>query len=188
MLQKMLLMTGFAAMMFGATQITLAQNGNGDVDESDDEIVDVTAYVSVPLRITKLSDLDLGTVRRNESRTVAATDAGAAVLMVTGDAEEDIQFTYPAAPSTVTLNHTDDDDGATLQVTLNARTSSTQNGTTTGYVSGSSVELSSDGGGDGTMDSDGQRYFHIGGTVNASNSQPRGSYNGSFDVSADYYP
>lgn len=160
----------------------------GSVSESDDEIVQVTAHVDVPLRVTRLSELDLGSVRRGQSKVVSATESGAAEVVVIGDAGEDIHLTYPMGASGVTLSHTDDDDGATLQVILSCRSGYTRTGTMSSYVSGTGAELSEDGSGDGTMDGDGQRYFRFGGSVTASNNQARGDYNGSFMVTADYHP
>lgn len=174
----------FASLTLTASSVALAQG----VDEADNEEVQVTADVSVPIRVTRLSDLDLGNLRRGESKMVTADGAGFGEVAVIGDAGEDIQLTYPMAPAVVTLQHTDDDDGATLSVKLVCKTSYTRGGGGTNYVSGTGVELSEDGAGDAMMDGDGQRYFRFGGSVTASNNQSRGHYNGSFDVHADYYP
>ncbi len=38
------------------------------------------------------------------------------------------------------------------------------------------------------MDGDGQRYFRFGGSVTTANQQARGTYQGSFQVTADYHP
>ena len=184
MLKKMLALVTFAALMCGATYVGYAQ----DDDESADNEVQVHAYVTAPLRIVRLADLDLGTVRRNETKTITADGAGAAEIEVSGDADEDIQLTYPQVPAMVTLSHTDDDDGATLDVQLTCKTSYTQGSGGSNYNSGTSVELGGDGGGNGTMDGDGQRYFRFGGSTSADVDQARGHYSGSFMVSADYYP
>ena len=153
--------------------------------------VNSSATVTTPITGAATAALAFGTVTKGQANTVAASTASAGAFNFSGDESDDITLTVPA---TVTLNTTSGA-GASMEVTLdrgNMLSNSTDNtqgsGVTSDASSGSvTVALSADADGDGTdADGLGQTYFWIGGSVSPSANQQRGSYTGTFSVSASY--
>jgi hypothetical protein len=149
-----------------------------------------TATIVVPITASATSPLAFGTVTRGGTSTVAATNAAAGAVTFGGDESDQITVTVP---STATISTTSGA-GASMTVTIaraTLRSNTTNNqgtGTTLDASSGSATtSLSSDASGDGVnSDGLGQLYLWIGGSVTAAATQQRGSYSGTFTVSAVY--
>jgi hypothetical protein len=153
--------------------------------------VNSSATVTTPITGASTAALAFGTVTKGQANTVASSAAGAGAFNFSGDESDDITITVPA---TVTLNTTSGG-GASMNVTLDRAgmgsnsTDNTQGSAVTADASSGTVTvaLSADAAGDGTdADGLGQSYFWIGGSVTPAANQQRGSYTGTFSVSASY--
>lgn len=152
--------------------------------------VSATASVVVPITVTAVAPLSFGSVARGTTVAIPATSASAGAVSFSGDASDQITISIPG---TATISTTSGD-GGTLTVTIarNAlRKSKTNNhagATSLNASSGTAtVSLSGDASGDGVNhDGLGQYYLWIGGSVTVLATQQRGSYAGTFTITAVY--
>lgn len=152
--------------------------------------VSSTATVVVPISATATAPLAFGTVTRGNTTTVAATAAAAGSVTFSGDEADQITISVPTSATISTTSGA----GANMTVTIARSTlrSNTSNTQGTAAVldasSGSATaSLSTDAGGNAVNnDGLGQLYLWIGGSVTAAAAQQRGSYAGTFTVSAVY--
>jgi len=150
-----------------------------------------SATVTTTIVGSATAPLAFGTVTKGAANTVAATDAGAAAFNFSGDESDNIIVTVPATATISTTSGAGADMTVTLdRATMTANSTDNTQGTavTADASSGTTtVALSGDAAGDGTgSDGLGQVYLWIGGSVTPSSTQQRGSYTGTFDVSASY--
>jgi hypothetical protein len=165
---------------------------SGNALQAQSVAVTASATIVVPLTATATAPLAFGTISRGATATVAATASGAAAMTFGGDEQDQITITVPA---TATISTTSGS-GANMTVTLdraNIRYTPLGNipsngasvvNASTGSVT---VALSMDNQGDAVNnDGLGQAYLWIGGSVTPTAAQQRGSYTGTFTVSAVY--
>ncbi len=167
--------------------VFMAANANAQTASTS---VKSTATIVTPLTATTTAPLAFGTITKGQKATINADASNAGAFYFSGDAEDEITISIP---SEVTISTTSGA-GASMTVTLNrsgvrmndknqipsSKTKDFSSGSTTG-------ELSKDNQGDGThFDGLGQLYVWIGGEVTPAASQQRGSYEGTFTVSAAY--
>jgi hypothetical protein len=149
-----------------------------------------TATIVTPITAAATAPLAFGTISKGATATVAATHASAGAVSFGGDESDNITISVPATATISTTSGA----GASMTVTLHrgtmrSNTTTSQAGATTlDAASGSATAaLSSDASGDGVNnDGLGQLYVWIGGAVTPSATQQRGSYSGTFTVSAAY--
>jgi hypothetical protein len=154
--------------------------------------VNSTATIVTPISAAATAPLAFGTISKGATATVAASTSSAGAVNFSGDESDNITVTIP---STVVIA-TSSGAGANMTVTLDragvrytplgnippngASVVDASSGTVT-------VGLSMDNQGNATNnDGLGQAYLWIGGSVTPSAAQQRGSYSGSFTVSAAY--
>jgi hypothetical protein len=152
--------------------------------------VTATATLNVPLTVNATAPLAFGNVTRGNETQIPATSASAGAVSFSGDESDNITITVPASTTISTTsgagaNMTVDIDRANLRVnTTNAQGSASVLDASTGSAT---TGLSADASGDGTdADGMGQAYLWIGGSVTPTATQQRGSYSGTFTVSAVY--
>jgi hypothetical protein len=149
-----------------------------------------TATIVTPITAAATAPLAFGTISKGATATVAANNASAGAVTFGGDESDNITITVPATATIATTSGA----GATMTVTLNragvrTNTTSAQGGSVTLDASSGSATtaLSADASGDGVgSDGLGQLYMWIGGAVTPTATQQRGSYSGTFTVSAAY--
>jgi hypothetical protein len=149
-----------------------------------------TATIVTPITASAAAPLAFGTISKGATASVAATSSQAAQVLFSGDEADNVTI---SVPSTATISTTSGA-GSSMTVTINraALRSNTSNAqgtaTTLDASSGSATTaLSADASGDGVnSDGLGQVYVWIGGSVTPSATQQRGSYSGTFTVSAAY--
>lgn len=154
--------------------------------------VNSTATIVTPISAAATAPLAFGTITKGSSATVAASTTSAGAFNFSGDESDNITVTIP---STVVISTTSGA-GANMTVTLDRaglRYTPLGNIPSNGAAvvdasSGSAtVALSMDNQGNAVnSDGLGQAYLWIGGSVTPSATQQRGSYSGSFTVSAAY--
>ena len=149
-----------------------------------------TATIVTPIAATATAPLAFGTISKGATASVAANSSSAGAVTFSGDEGDNITITVPASVSIATTSGS----GASMNVSINRSalrghtTNAQGSGTTLDASSGSvTTPLSSDASGDGTNnDGLGQLYMWIGGSVSPTATQQRGSYTGTFTVSAAY--
>jgi hypothetical protein len=149
-----------------------------------------TATIVTPITAMATAPLAFGTITKGATATVGATHASAGAVTFGGDESDNITISVPATLSLATTSGA----GATMTVTLNR--AAMRCGTTNAQASATSVDassgsvtvtLSSDASGDlSNSDGLGQAYVWIGGSVMPTATQQRGTYSGTFTVSAAY--
>jgi hypothetical protein len=154
--------------------------------------VSSTATIVTPISATATAPLAFGTISKGATATVAATAANAAAVNFSGDESDAISITVPP---TVTIS-TSSGAGGSMTVTLDRSGirytplgNIPPNGASVVDASSGSVtvNLSMDNQGNATNnDGLGQAYIWIGGSVTPATNQQRGSYSGTFTVSAAY--
>jgi len=167
--------------------LALASSVNGFAQSAT---VTATATIVTPISATATAPLAFGTINKGATASVAANSSSAASVTFSGDESDNITITVPAS---VTISTTSGA-GASMNVTINraalrGNTSNSQGNATSLDASSGSVamNLSGDASGDGVNnDGLGQAYVWIGGSVTPSATQQRGSYSGTFTVSAAY--
>jgi hypothetical protein len=148
-----------------------------------------SATIVTPIAATATAPLAFGTITKGQTSSVAATTGSAGAVTFSGDESDNITITIPATATISTTSGA----GASMTVTIdraNLRGNMTTSGTgavlnaTAGSVT---TALSSDASGDAhNSDGLGQLYLTIGGSVAPTATQQRGSYSGTFTVSAAY--
>ncbi len=171
-----------ALAIIAAPIVTMAQSAT----------VTASATIVTPITATATAPLAFGSISRGATATVAATSASAAAVTFSGDESDNITI---AMPATATISTTSGA-GGSMTVTINRaglRYTPLGNIPSNGAAvvdasSGSAtVALSMDNQGDAVNnDGLGQAYIWIGGSVTPSATQQRGSYTGTFTVSASY--
>ncbi|MDB5033138.1 MAG: hypothetical protein JWQ98_379 [Chlorobi bacterium] len=146
-----------------------------------------SATIVTPIAATATAPLAFGTITKGQTSSVAATTGSAGAVTFSGNESDNI-----TVPATATISTTSGA-GAGMTVTIdraNLRGNTTTSGTgaVLNAASGSvTTALSSDAGGDAhNSDGLGQLYLTIGGSVAPAATQQRGSYSGTFTVSAAY--
>ncbi len=150
-----------------------------------------TATIITPITATAIAPLAFGSITKGTTATVPPSSAAAAAVSFSGDEGDNISISLP--PS-LTISTTSGAGGASMTVTINrsalrVHTSNAQSTATALNASSGSATtiLSTDNGGDGVAsDGLGQAYLWIGGSVTPAAQQQRGSYSGTFTVSAAY--
>jgi hypothetical protein len=149
-----------------------------------------TATIVTPITASAMAPLAFGTITKGSMATVPPTSSQAAEVNFSGDEADNITI---SVPGTATISTTSGA-GSNMTVTINraalrANTTDTKaSATALDASSGSATTaLSADASGDGVnSDGLGQVYVWIGGSVTPAATQQRGSYSGSFTVSAAY--
>ncbi len=151
-----------------------------------------SATITTPITASATAPLAFGTITKGATATVAADNVSAAAFNFSGDERDNITVTVPASLSIATTAGA----GGSMTVTLNRaamRYSPLGNIPANGAqsVDASSgtvaVDLSMDNQGNATNnDGLGQAFMWIGGSVTPAATQQRGSYSGTFTVSAAY--
>jgi hypothetical protein len=152
--------------------------------------VNSTATIVTPISAAATAPLAFGTISKGATATVAATNASAGALNFSGDEADNITISVPATATIATTSGA----GSSMTVTINraalrSNTTSAQGAASSMDASSGSATtgLSADGSGDGVAnDGLGQLYMWIGGSVTPTATQQRGSYSGTFTVSAAY--
>jgi hypothetical protein len=152
-----------------------------------------SATIVTPITGTALAPLAFGTINKGATASITATSSSAAQVGFSGDESDNITVTIPA---TVTISTTSGDEGGSMTVTLNRAAvrysplgNIPANGAQSVDASSGSVTvgLSMDNQGNAVNnDGIGQAYIWIGGSVTPAATQQRGSYSGTFTVSAAY--
>ncbi len=151
-----------------------------------------SATIVTPITAAATAPLAFGTITKGATATVAANSSSAGAFNFSGDEADNITVSVPA---TVVISTTSGA-GANMTVTL-ARNAMRHTGLVNVPSNGASavdassgtvtVALSSDNQGAGENgDGLGQAYMWIGGSVTPAATQQRGSYSGTFTVSAVY--
>ena len=178
--------------LFASAAFALASFFAVNTASAQSASVTSTATILAPLTAAATAPLAFGTIAKGATATVASSTTSAGAVTFGGDEQDDITVTIP---STVTIATTAGG-GANMTVTLDranvrytplgnippngASVVNASNGTVT-------VKLSMDNQGDAVNnDGNGQAYLWIGGSVTPTSQQQRGSYTGSFTVSAAY--
>lgn len=152
--------------------------------------VTASATIVTPITAAATAPLAFGTIAKGATATISATGSNAGAVTFSGDEADNITISVPATCTITTTSGA----GASMTVTLNraalrVNTTSAQ-GTAVSLDASSgsaTTALSADGSGDGvSSDGLGQAYVWIGGSVTPTAVQQRGSYSGSFTVSAAY--
>jgi len=149
-----------------------------------------TATIVTPITANATAPLAFGTINKGATTTVASTTASAGAVTFSGDASDDITVSVPATATIATTSGA----GANMTVTISRgslRGNTTNSQGTAAALDASSgtatTALSGDGSGDGVNnDGLGQVYIWIGGAVTPTATQQRGTYTGTFTVSASY--
>jgi hypothetical protein len=149
-----------------------------------------SATIVTPITATATAPLAFGTISKGSTSSVDATSSSAAAVTFSGDESDNITISVPSSVSIATTSGA----GATMTVTVNraalrGNTINAQGSASVLDASSGAVTaaLSGDGAGDGVNnDGLGQLYVWIGGAVTPSTTQQRGSYSGTFTVSAAY--
>lgn len=149
-----------------------------------------TATIVTPITAQATAPLAFGTISKGATASVAATSAQAGAVTFGGDESDNITVTVPSSATITTSSGA----GSSMTVTINraalrSNTTSAQAGASSLDASSGSATtaLSADGSGDGVAnDGLGQLYLWIGGSVTPTAVQQRGSYSGTFTVSAAY--
>ncbi len=142
-----------------------------------------------PIGATPTADLSFGTLQRGSSATIASSSFSTGSVVVSGDASANVTITLPSSVAMITVSGVGGtmvaivDRGSIRYGTKNTLSTAMSIDASSGTVS---VALSSDDGGDGLIDGKGQAYIWMGGSVSASPTQQRGSYAGTFGVTATY--
>jgi hypothetical protein len=152
--------------------------------------VSSSATVSVPITATATAPLAFGTITRGNTSTIAGNNASAGAFNFSGDESDQVTITVPGTVGLTTTNG----GGGTMTANLDranmrVNTTNSQGGSSVLDASSGSATtgLSADASGDGTNnDGMGQVYVWLGGSVTAAATQQRGSYTGTFTVSAAY--
>lgn len=169
--------------------IALASFGSANAQSAS---ITSTATIVTPITATATAPLAFGTITKGATATVASSTSSAGAVTFSGDERDDITVTIPATATIATTSGA----GSNMTVTLTrnairysplgnippngAQTVDASSGTVT-------VGLSMDNQGDAVNnDGLGQAYLWIGGTVTPTATQQRGSYSGTFTVSAAY--
>jgi len=152
--------------------------------------VNSTATIVTPITAAATAPLAFGTITKGSAATVAATGSQAGSVTFSGDESDNITVTVPATATISTTSGAGSSMTVTIaRATLRSHTANVQaSATTLDASSGSATTaLSADASGDGVgSDGLGQLYVWIGGTVTPTATQQRGSYSGTFTVSAAY--
>ncbi len=152
--------------------------------------VHATAVIVTPITAEATAPLAFGTIAKGSTSTVLATSASAAAVTLSGDEGDNIVITVPASLTISTLAGS----GATMNVSIgrnalrantnNAQANATQLDASSGTAT---LALSADHQGNAiNSDGLGQAYVWIGGSVTPGAMQQRGTYSGTFTVSAAY--
>jgi hypothetical protein len=152
--------------------------------------VTATATVVTPITAQATAPLAFGTITKGSTATVPATSAMAGALTFSGDEADNITISVPSTVSIATTSGA----GASMTVTLNraalrSNIVNTQGSATPLDASSGSATtaLSADAGGDGVnSDGLGQLYLWVGASVTPTATQQRGTYTGTFAVTAAY--
>lgn len=168
------------ALAAGAGSTALAQSAG----------VTSTATIVTPITAAVTSPLAFGTITKGSLTTIPATSASAAAVTFSGDEGDNVVVTVPATLQIATLAGSGS--GMTVAIDRSAlRTNSTNSQGTATLLNASAgsatVTLSADAQGD-TQKNDGlgQTYLWIGGSVTPGATQQRGTYSGTFTISAAY--
>ena len=168
-----LIRSAVAIVAVGALAATLSANAQAQGSASNS--IQATAVVASGLAVAPLRGLDFGTVFPGLASTVVETDATSGHLRVLGAAGSEVQVTFPSLPATL-----DDGGGNSMVVSFTATHSTTdQNGTGTGFDTGTGVTTTLDGG-------TGQLHVYVGGTVTAADPQTAGNYSATVTLNAAY--
>lgn len=149
-----------------------------------------TATIVTPITAAVTSQLAFGTITKGSLTTVPATSASAAAVTFSGDEGDNIVVTVPATLQIATLAGSGS--GITVAIDRSSlrsnSTNSQGNATLLNASAGSAtVTLSTDTDGDALKnDGLGQTYLWIGGSVTPAATQQRGTYSGTFTISAAY--
>ncbi len=151
-----------------------------------------TATIVTPITASATAPLAFGTITKGATASVSADNASAAAFNFSGDERDNITVTVPASLTISTASGA----GGSMTVTLNRAAmrytplgNITPNGAQSVDASSGTVavDLSMDNQGNATNnDGLGQAYLWIGGSVSPAATQQRGSYSGTFTVSAAY--
>jgi hypothetical protein len=152
--------------------------------------VNSTATIVTPITATATAPLAFGTITKGSTATVAATSSQAGAVTFSGDEADNITISVPSTATIATTSGA----GSNMTVTINRATlrvhatNAQGSATTLDASSGTATTaLSADASGDGVnSDGLGQTYLWIGGSVTPTSTQQRGSYSGTFTVSAAY--
>ncbi len=152
--------------------------------------VSTTAEIETPVTGSSLSALEFGTLPKGETSTVAASASGAACLVFSGDASDQISVTLPET-ATMSTNS-----GAGGEITVSLDRAQMMAGThenianadaLDGSAGSATLALSGDDDGDGTVgDGLGQAWLWVGGSATPAAHQQQGSYSGTFTVTVAY--
>jgi Domain of unknown function (DUF4402) len=172
----------FAALLLVAGSTAFAQSGS----------VTSSATIVTPITGTAVAPLAFGTISKGATATIDATNSQAAQVSFSGDEGDNITVSVPPTCTIATTSGA----GANMTVTLNRAAlrhtglgNIQANGAQVVDASSGSVTvaLSMDNQGNGTnSDGLGQSFIWIGGAVTPTATQQRGSYSGTFTVSAAY--
>lgn len=149
-----------------------------------------TATIVTPITAAVTAPLAFGSITKGSTTSIPATSASAAAVTLSGDQADNVIVSIPAS----VVISTNSGAGGNLNVTIdrgtlrkntsNAQGSATQLNASSGSAT---VALSTDNQGDAVNnDGLGQVYLWIGGSVTPDDTQQRGSYSGTFTVSAAY--
>lgn len=138
---------------------------------SDSESVQCTTQVIKALTINKNQDLDFGTVPQGVTETIPVTSANAVKLTVDGQANFDVAVTY-SAPSVLTTSGGDE---LSFSAVIKAN-STDQPSNASALSSGDAV----------TLNSSGNYYIYLGGSVTAASNQVPGFYTGNVTFDVEY--
>jgi len=135
---------------------------------SQSDTVNVNAEIYQPLAINCGESINLPAVIQGQSKTIAATDAGAAECSITGEAGQEVVI---SAPSSVLLTHEDPGVLSDMNVLLS-------------YTEALSLHVLPD----PTQSGEGLFIFGIGAELSAAESAigTPGKFAGSFDVDVSY--
>lgn len=149
-----------------------------------------TATIVTPITAAATAPLAFGSITKGSTTSIPATSASAGAVTLSGDQGDNVIVSVPAS----VMISTTSGQGADMNVTIdrgtlrshtaNAQGSATQLNASSGSAT---VALSIDNQGNAVNnDGLGQAYLWIGGTVTPTDTQQRGSYSGTFTVSAAY--
>jgi len=149
-----------------------------------------TATIVTPITAAVTSPLAFGSITKGSSASISATSASAAAVTFSGDEGDNIVITIPPTLELATLSGTGAgmvvmiDRGALRTGTTSAQGSATPADASSGTVA---IPLSADEEGN-TVGSDGlgQAFVWIGGSITPGPTQQRGTYSGTFTISAAY--
>lgn len=149
-----------------------------------------TATIVTPISAAATAPLAFGTIVKGSTATVTATSASAAAVTFSGDEGDNVIVTIPPTLDIATTSGA----GANMTVkisrsALRANATNAQGSATLLDASSGSatVPLSTDVTGDAVNnDGLGQAYLWIGGSVTPTATQQRGTYSGTFTISAAY--